>query len=71
MYHGLLQHALQLADIAGPRIVQQHVQCVGGDAVHVLAELLAEAPQEPFEQQQNVFAALAQGGILILNPFNR
>ena len=41
----LLQHILQLADIARPGIVHQQFQRLGRDAVHVFAELTTENGQ--------------------------
>ena len=59
---GLLEHALQLADVARPGVAPQRPPAPPGRraACHRLAQLAAEAAEEVVDQQRQVVAALAQ-----------
>ena len=51
---GPLDHALELAHVAGPVMPSQGVQRVAGETHDVLAELLGEAGAEMFGEQLDV-----------------
>ena len=57
----LLEHALQLADVARPGVAAQQVHRLGGDLADLPAQLPVEAPHVVADQHGQVVAALAQG----------
>jgi hypothetical protein len=59
---GLLQNALQLSDVARPRVTAQPLQRLRSDLLYLAPQLLTEAAQVVPRQQRQIVAALAQGG---------
>ena len=60
LQQGLLQDALQLADVARPGVAAQPLQRLRGDLADLPPQLAAEAPQVVLHQQRQVVAPLAQ-----------
>src|SRR5262249_27886143 len=68
----LLQHALQLPDVARPGVSPQARQGLGGDVLHFPPQLAAEAPHVvPRQQRQVVALPLAQGGRWMVKTLSR
>ena len=57
---GALDGVVELADVAGPGVVQHQLQRGGVDALHLLAIALRVAGEEMRGERRNIFAALAQ-----------
>ena len=55
-----LDHVLELADVARPRILGEHLHRFGRHRVHDVAVVLGETCEEIANELGNVFAALAQ-----------
>src|SRR5271166_6716533 len=58
----LLQHALQLPDVARPAVAAQSLQCLWGELAHFPPQLTAVASKVALRQKRQVVAPLAQGG---------
>ena len=62
--HQPLDHVFQFADVAGPGVVDQHIEGFPGKGRLFQAERPCETIQEIIDQQRDVFASLAQRGQL-------
>src|SRR5918994_7785940 len=60
-HHRALPHVLQLAHVAGPAIDAEDVECLRGESLGALAELVVVAADEVGHQQRDVVGPLAQG----------
>jgi PAS domain S-box-containing protein len=58
--HGLLQHALEFADVPGPPVVSQADERLRVEALHVQVQLLVEDVEEVVGQFRDVFWPLPQ-----------
>src|SRR4051812_35071567 len=58
--HGLLQNALQLADVAGPRVGAQPLHRIRRDLADLAAELATESAHVVQREQRKVLATLAK-----------
>src|SRR5438046_2339733 len=58
--HRALDHVRELADVAGPRVLQQAPQGILREAGRRLAGLLTVFPEEMLEQNRDVVAPLAE-----------
>ena len=56
----LLEDALQLPDIARPRVGAQPLERLWGGLAHVAPQFAAETPQKVPDEQRQVIAALPQ-----------
>src|SRR5258707_471314 len=59
--NGALDHVLQFADVAGPRILDQRRNGFGRDGIDSLPHLPAVLLYEVSHEQRNVFGPLTQG----------
>jgi hypothetical protein len=55
MEHCLFQHALQLADVAGPRVTAEPLERIGGNLPHSASQLAAVAAQVIVHEDGHVF----------------
>src|SRR5262245_54911265 len=58
--HGALDDVLQLADVAWPGVTLEQPHGFLGHAQHLLAQLLAIAPEGVYGQRDDIFLALPQ-----------
>src|SRR5262245_14657285 len=56
----LLEHTLQLAQIAGPGILSENLQRFRRCALHLFSQLAAESLQEMLHEERQIFQALTQ-----------
>jgi len=61
---GTFDEVFQFANVAGPRIVREGVQGIGGNVFDAFVELAAESLHEVANEERDVFGALAESGDL-------
>ena len=59
---GTLHDVLELADVPGPRVLDEGLHGLGLDALHVLLQPLVELDEEMLDEERDVPRALPEGG---------